>query len=95
MRQEEEEETDERIDSDIIYTIPKKYKVKDKQLVQRLRAGGKVVWDARKAVTIHSTLVPGANIVDLVNDAMRDRRRIAPPEHLQFAVALRQCLESL
>ena len=41
-------------------------------------------------MTIDATLVPGANIVDLVNDAMRDRRRSAPSGHLQFAVALRQ-----
>ena len=40
--------------------------------------------------TIDGTLVPGANIVDLVNDAMRDRRRSAPPGDLQFTVALRQ-----
>ena len=64
--------------------------MKVKQLVQRLRAGVKVVWDANRAVTIDGTLVPGANIVDLVNDAMRDRRRSAPPGHLQFSVALRQ-----
>ena len=57
--------------------------------MQRLRACGKVVWDVNGVVTIDGTLVPGANIVDLVNDAMRDRRS-APPGHLQFAVALRQ-----
>ena len=88
-QEEEEKETDERIDADIIYTIPKKYKVKAKQLVKRLRAGSKVVWDANGAVTIDGTLVPGANIVNLVNDAMRDRRS-APPGHLQFGIALRQ-----
>ena len=64
--------------------------MKAKQLVQRLRAGGTVVWDANGAVAIDGTLVPGANIVDLVNDAIRDTRRSAPPGHLQFAVALRQ-----
>ena len=54
-----EEETDERIDAGIIYTIPKRYKEKAKQLMQRLRACGKVVWDANSAVTIDPTLVPG------------------------------------
>ena len=85
-----EEETDVRIDASIIHTIPKRYKEKAKQLMQRLRACGKVVWDANGAVMIDGTLEPGANIVDLVNDAMRDRRRSAPPGHLQFAVALCQ-----
>ena len=78
------------IDAGIIYTIPKRYKEKAKQLIQRLRPCGKVVWDANGVVTIDGTLVVGANIVDLVNDAMSDRRRSAPPGHLQFAVALRQ-----
>ena len=58
--------------------------------MQRLRACGKVVWDANGAITIDGTRVPGANIVNLVNDAMRDRKRSAPTGHLQFAVALRQ-----
>ena len=38
-----EEETDESIDAGITYTIPKRYKEKAKQLMQRLRACSKVV----------------------------------------------------
>ena len=59
-----EEETDERIDAGIIYTVPKRYKEKAKQLMQRLRACGKLVWDANGCVTIDGTLVTGANIVN-------------------------------
>ena len=54
-----------------------------------LRAGENVVWDNRGSVTIDGVVVPGANIIDLVNDAMRDRKRSTPIGHLQFATALR------
>ena len=54
-----------------------------------MRAGGGVVWNNVGAVTIDGVLVPGANIIDLINDTMRDRKRILPVGHLQFAAALR------
>ena len=39
-------------------------------------------------VTIDGVVVPGANIIDLINGAMRDRKRSMPVGHLQFAAAL-------
>ena len=54
-----------------------------------MRAGWGVVWNNVGAVTIDGVVVPGANIIRLLNDAMRDRKRSIPVGHLQFAAALR------
>ena len=84
---EEDEEKDE--DVYIIDSVPEKYRKKAESLLWHLRAGGGVVWNNVGAVTIDGVVVPGANIIDLINDAMRDRKRSIPVGHLQFAAALR------
>ena len=48
-----------------------------------------VVWNNVVAVIIDGVVVPGTNIIDLINDAMRDRKRSMPVGHLQFSAALR------
>ena len=85
--EEEEEEKDE--DVYIIDSVPEKYRKKAESLLRRLRAGGGVVWNNVGAVTIDGVVVPGANIIDLINDAMRDRKRSMPVGHLQFTATLR------
>ena len=69
MDEAEEEEKDE--DVYIIDIVPEKYRKKAESLVRRLRAGGGVVWNNAGAVTIDGVVVPGANIIDSINDAMR------------------------
>jgi len=87
VEEEEEEEKDE--DAYIIESMPEKYRKKAENLLRRLRAGGGVVWNNTGAVTIDGVVVPGANIIDLINDTMRDRKRSLSVGHLQFAAALR------
>ena len=84
---EEDEEKDEAVY--IIDSAPEKYIKKVESLLRRLRAGGGVVWNNVGAVTIDGVVVPGSNIIDLINDAMRDRKICMPVGHLQFAAALR------
>ena len=61
---------------------------KAESLLQRLQAGGGVVWHNVGAVTIDGVVIPRANILDLIYDSMRDRKRSRPFEHLQFAATL-------
>lgn len=76
------------LDSSILDTVPKKFRNKAKNLVRRLRIAGNVKWDTRGDVAIDGAPIPGANIIDLVNAAMRDRKKSLPIGHRQFAVAL-------
>ena len=48
-----------------------------------------VFWNNVSAVTIDGVVVHEANVIDLINDAMRDRKRSMSVRHLQFAAALR------
>jgi len=87
--EEEDEEQEKTEDAYIIDSIPPKYKQKAKNLLRGLRAGGLIVWNNLGSVTIDGAVVPGANMIDLVNDAVRDRKRSIPVGHLQFATVLR------
>ena len=77
----EEDETDtaavasdnSMLDRSILLTVPNKFRSKAKNLVSRLRNAGNVTWDTRGDVLIDGAPIPGANIVDLVNAAMRER----------------------
>ena len=92
VEEEEEEEEVEEKDEDayIIESMPEKYRKKAENLLRRLRAGGGVVWNNIGAVTIDGVVVPGANIIDLIIDTMRDRKRSLSVGHLQFSAALRK-----
>ena len=87
--EEDDEEQEKTEDAYIIDSIPPKYKQKAKNLLRGLRAGGLIVWNNLGSVTIDGAVVPGANMVDLINDAVRDRKRSIPVGHLQFATVLR------
>ena len=78
--EEEEDEKDE--DAYITDSVPEKYRKKAESLLRRLRAGGGVVWNNFGAITRDGVVEPGANIIDLINDAMRDRKRSLPVGHL-------------
>ena len=90
-----EEFPQERTEDEDVYIIdnvPEKYSKKAESLLRRLRAGAGVVWNNVGAVTIDGVVVPRANIIDLINDAMRDRKRSMPVGHLQFAATLRNTI---
>lgn len=77
------------IDTSIVETVPRKWRLKATQLLKRLRMTGEVTWDKRGSVQIDGNTVQGACIVDLINDAMRDRKRPPPAGYSQFVSALR------
>lgn len=88
--QEEEEEEEDQIDANIVESVPKKFRRNAGQLLRQLRVSGNIVWDRKGAVKIGGKTVRSANMFDLVNDAMRNRKNSTPPGHEEFAVALRE-----
>lgn len=76
---------------DIIESVPKKYKSATKQLLLRIKNAGNVTWDQFGNVSIDGVSIRGANMIDLVNDAARERKTRDPvPGRRQFALALRR-----
>ena len=84
-----EEDEEKHEDVYMIDSVPEKYRKKAERLLRCFGAGGGIVWNNVGVVTIDGVVVPGANIIDLINDAMSDRKRSMPVGHLQFAPALR------
>jgi hypothetical protein len=82
----DEDESDKRI----LESVPPKFRSNAKQLIRYLRDAGNIKWNNRGVITLDGVVVKGANIVDLVNEAMRGRKRPTPPGYEQFARILRQ-----
>ena len=59
-------------------------------LLQRLHDFGNITWDNRGKITIDGSAVKGGNIVDLINDAVRNRKQPLSNGSCQFAQALRK-----
>lgn len=94
--EEEDEEADvggiaEQIDTHIVESVPSKYRHKSLQLLRHLRNFSGITWDADGKTFLDGVLIRKANIIDLINDAMRERKKVRPPAgYPQFATALRQ-----
>lgn len=77
-------------DSFIIAGVPKTFKTTASNLIRHLKRCGNITWSSKGAVAINGKVLQGANIVDLVGDAMRGRKRAPPTGSHQFAAALRE-----
>ena len=77
-------------DSHVIQSVPQKFRARAAGLLRHLRTNGRITWNANGTTFIDGVLIPKANIVDLVNDAMRNRKNHQPPPgNRQFAHVLR------
>ena len=64
------------VEADIVDSVPKTMKVKAKKLMDRLKT--QLSWTDRGELIHGGTPVPGSNMVDLVNDVLRKRRKSVP-----------------
>ena len=71
----DEDTYEENCNESIVNRVPQKLQFKAKMLLQRLHDFGDVTWDDRGKNTIDSSTVEGENIVDLINDAVRNRKQ--------------------
>ena len=61
-------------DESILQTVPKKFQTKAKLFLDYARQVGNLTWDQNGVVTANGDTIAGSNIVDIVNDAMRNRK---------------------
>ncbi|KAJ3667004.1 hypothetical protein Zmor_002415 [Zophobas morio] len=73
--------------TDILSTIPKQSKTKASTLLQKLKDAG-VTWDSRGVVNTGSKHISGSNIIDLINDIVRNTKT-EPIGWPEFADVLR------
>lgn len=82
----EEEEFQDRV----IDSLPISYQGKGLRLLRFLREVANSHWDAQGRVSIDGTDIQGANLTDLIHNALRTRRKPPPAGYEEFAATLRK-----
>ena len=87
--QEEEPETIDEIETDIMDSVPATMKSRARQLIKKLKGSEDVIgWNKQGQMMFKGRPIPGTNIVDLVNDSLRQRKNFNPEGWELFSKAL-------
>ena len=66
------EEKPDEIETDILDSVPATMKSRTRQLIKKLKANKDIIgWNEQGQMVFKGTTIPGTNIVDLVNDSLR------------------------
>jgi hypothetical protein len=76
--------------SDIAKTVPKNFKTKAEQLAEWIKQTGTMSWDETGRLIVDGTPVDNTNIIDLINDALRRRKKFSPYGRDIFAENLKK-----
>ena len=82
-------DTDE-IGDELLESVPKKFKSKAKIFLNKLRKDMNVRWDSKGTFYFKGQEVPNTHIIDLVHDALRERKTHEPHGWKVFAKALKE-----
>lgn len=78
-------------DSEILKTVPKKFKSQAEGLLQWIQKTPEAIqWDDKGVVSLRGKRLQGSSITDLINDVLRTRRTFAPSGRDDFTRALAQ-----
>ena len=87
-----ESDTSEQLsatDKQIIDSVPKTMQNRAKLLIQKLKYHSDVIsWNDNGQLVLDGSTIPNSNIVDLLNDVMRERKVFNPEHSSTFAKAL-------
>ena len=83
------EEKPDEIETDILESVPATMKSRTRQLIKKLKANKDIIgWNEQGQMVFKGTTIPGTNIVDLVNDSLRQRKNFNPEGWELFSKAL-------
>ena len=74
---------------EIFMTVPVNLKRKAEALLTRVQNDPNITWNERGEFIYQGQIVPGSNMTDLINDALRQRKTFQPHGWRDFARALR------
>ena len=77
-------------DDEIIRTVPVKFRGKAENFLKRIEREPTMHWNERGEFVHNGQVIKGSNIVDLVNDVVRQRKDFHPHGWQEFARALRK-----
>ena len=77
------------IEEDILESVPTTMKSRALQLVKKLKANKDVLgWNDHGQIVFEGRTIPGTNVVDLVNNTLRQRNNFNPTGWQLFAKSL-------
>lgn len=65
-----------QLPEDILTSVPKMYRRKAEAFVKHLQSDKNVSWDDKGQLSIKGKVIPNSHVVDLMNDAMRLRKKV-------------------
>ena len=86
--EEEEEVKTDAIERGVLESVPKTMQKKAKLLLSLVKNHPYMKWDAKGQLLIHDKPMPGTNMIDLINDALRHRKHFEPTGWTAFAKGL-------
>ena len=80
-----EEKPSDQVSMEIVQSLPKTLKNRAELLLQKLKQHGEVVnWNDRGELVYNGKEVRGSNMLDLVNDILRNRRKTSTPQGWEY-----------
>ena len=81
----------EHIEREILHSIPKTMKKKGEILLMRMKNDPtNMGWTEKGELIVKGRVIPNSNVVDLVNDVLRQRKNFHPTGRSVFAQALKE-----
>ena len=74
----------------ILQSVPKTMQRKAKLLLNMLKDNENLAWNNQGVVTYKGAQIPGSNIIDLINDSLRQRKGVEPKGWETFSKAMRE-----
>lgn len=81
---------DKNIRDRILESVPLSYRRKAEQILSWLGKNSKLTWEEDGTVKLYGKPIAGSNIVDLINDALRERKKSEPAGWQTFAQTLKE-----
>lgn len=81
---------EDAIEKEIVASAPKNLQRQAQLLTRRIKDSGGFGWNALGELIVDGASIPGSNVVDLVNDALRKRKDNNPTGWKDFARKLRE-----
>ena len=80
----------ENIHDRILENVPLSYRLKAEQLLSWIENNSKITWDEKGRVKVYGKPIANLNIVDLINDTVRGRKKSEPSGWQTFAQNLKE-----
>jgi len=85
----QETTTDRLSEGEILDSVPKASKTLAKSMITRLKANQEhITWNDKGEIAVNGHEIPGSNIIDLINDQLRDRKNFDPTGWETFTESL-------